>query len=225
MSNDLYVLYDSSVENEESLDKFNVILKHAGFSESKIKHISLEDYIIYLEANEFKFHPCMVCINQTYKKINMIYSEKLEVPIFDFFSKEYVNKEANIILYGILFSVSSIYEPAYKKFAWSVVQKLYADYKQLNPTTVSDLAQAEYLVENTAVEETPPHQDVVQTETLVPEPVTQLVTEVPSLSSDKEAPSYEELLAFYENTKTLIAQFNLIQQQTKLLESHLNASN
>ena len=219
MSNTVYILYDHTIENEESLDKFKVILKHAGFKEELLKTISLQDYQEYLENNDFKFYSNMICINQTFKIINQIYSEKLDIPIFDFFSKEYVNEQDNIILYGLLYSVSSIYEVAYKKYAWSVVQKFYNDYKLLNKDSIT-IQEEEHVTEH--VEESfKEDEETIQTEQIQ---VSDTQEKQSMIIENEHQPSYEELLSFYKNTKKLLSQFSLIQQQTKSLEFLLNAS-
>lgn len=220
MNKNIYILYDNKIETTESLEKFKKILVLAGFKDIDIQSISLDEYNeILIENNFYNF---VIAINQTYKQINQIYSEKLDVPIFDFFSKEYINKEKNLVLYGLLFSVSSIYETAYKKFSWSVVQKFFSDYskiinQQSDPSETCDYLSNDSYVSINEVEKEIDIQDVINTSVIYEEP--EYLSETLQ-ATPREELSYEELLSFYINAKNLISQFNKVQEQIRLIESN-----
>lgn len=223
MNNNIYILYDDKIETTESLEKFKKILVLAGFKDTDILSVSLDQYNNILVENNYNFYNFVIAINQTYKQINQIYSEKLDVPIFDFFSKEYVNKEKNLVLYGLLFSVSSIYEPAYKKFSWSVVQKFFTDYLNIINQNIDLSESCDYLSNNTQVtsqntndQNEIDYHDVVSTSVIPEEPA--YLSENFQATNEEEL-SYEELLSFYINAKNLISQFNKVQEQIRLIES------
>lgn len=216
MNNNIYVIYDSTIENPDSLDKFKNILVLAGFDSNKIVNMSSDEYIHYLENNNFSFHNFVIAINQTYKIINQTYSEKLDVPIFDFFNKEFVSSKYELVLFGILFSIASIYEPAYKKFSWGVIQRFFIEYTKFLNNNESEEIDCDYL---------DPPQEVLVKETIV-ETVALAVEEkeVNDVSEQivEKTLSYEELLAFYNNAQELISKFNLVQEQLKHIGSLRN---
>lgn len=217
----IYILYDSAIENLESLEKFKLILGHAGFNPTSLICKSIEEYLTELSENK-PFYNYMICLNQTYKQINQVYSEKLDVPIFDFFSKEYVHNTKKLVLYGLLLSVEAIHEVAYKKYAWSVVQKFHKE--------VSELSQGILDIENDPCdylnEPVEKNTDIpVIVEPQVSSPTEELVScnnvvdiVSPPLLHPPLSPSYEELLSFYNNTKVFINTFQNLQAQLKSIE-------
>ena len=236
MDKNVYVLYDNKIETTESLEKFKKILVLAGFEDAVIKPVSSEEYNNILVENNYNFYNFVIAINQTYKQINQIYSDKLNVPIFDFFSKEYTNREKSLVLYGLLFSISSIYEPAYKKFSWSVVQKFFTDYSDtINQTNTEE--DCDYLSNDTPVSnkvenifEVQPTTEVIDEDTTEESEIVSSVEisieQTPHVSEtfqavhQEEELSYEELVSFYINTKSLISQFNKVQDQIRIIESY-----
>lgn len=220
MSNNVFVLYDSKIETEISLNKFDKILVLAGIPENKIKHISLTEYNQYLIDNNFNFHSYIIAINQTYKEINQIYSEKLNIPIFDFFTKEFSTKKNNLILFGLLFSVNSIHEPAYKKYSWIFIQKFVKEYQEFIKDTevVEDY---DYL--DNVPTETVQTVELVSEETQeeIVEPTVEIVDEKQEIIIESDL-SYEFLLDFYKNNIELFKYFNLIQQQLKSIDNSDN---
>ena len=70
MNNNIYVIYDNTIETPDSLEKFKNILVLAGFTSDKIVNMSSDEYLTYLENNNFSFHNFVIAINQTYKIIN-----------------------------------------------------------------------------------------------------------------------------------------------------------
>jgi len=219
MSNNIFVLYDSEIETEISLSKFNKILILAGIPEDKIKHISLTEYTEYLTNNDYKFYPYVIAINQTFKIINQLYSEKLSIPIFDFFTKEFSNKKNNLILFGLLFSVNSMYETAYKKYAWTFIQKFTKEYENFNKDNVEEL-DCDYLDSDVSFH------SITEEETIVTENTNPIIEEEHSIEIQTEIIeselSYEFLLNFYNNNKELFKYFNLIQDQLKSINSSNN---
>lgn len=216
MSNNIFVLYDPEIETETSLSKFNKILVLAGIPEEKIQHISLEEYTNYLTTNNFNFHSYVIAINQTYKNINQIYSEKLSIPIFDFFSKEFSNQKNNLILFGLLFSVDTMYEVSHKKYAWVFIQKFVKEYLSFIKEENQEIIDCDYL-DNDVSPKTLHEESVIETksEELSSETVTQHVIVEQELS-------YDFLLDFYNNNKELFKYFNLIQNQLKSINSSDN---
>lgn len=215
MNDNIYVLYDNNIENEDSLLKFSKILIAAKFEASKIMYVTLDEYISHIESTN-SFYPFVIAINQTYKTINQIYSNRLNVPIFDFFSREFSNQ--NLVLYGLLFSVSSLYEPAYKKFAWSFVQKFYSkviDFEinsdqKISCDYLSDQV-AEEVVQETSIKEEP--QEIIEEVILKVEPTETFVEE-----NSTENITYSALLEYYNNTKHFLDLFSTIQKETKRIE-------
>lgn len=226
MNNNIYILYDNKIETTESLERFKKILVLAGFKDTVINSVSLDEYTTILKENNYNFYNFVIAINQTYKQINQVYSDKLNVPIFDFFSKEYTNTDKNIVLYGLLFSVSAIYEPAYKKFSWSVVQKFFTDYSEIVNQEQSTEENCDYLSNEPEV------QEITLIDHEPQETLQEIVHTVESTSLEEQSEetfqavhkeeklSYDELLSFYVNTKNLISQFNKVQDQLKLIESY-----
>lgn len=146
MDNSLYVVHSS--ETEEQLDKFKVVLQKAGFTD--IKYILEKDYLISLEN---KIIPNFtLCIQRTYRKVNSIYSNVIDVPIHEFFSKEYVNKKESLCLSGLPFSISEIFNDQYKRYAWNIICTLYKNYSSM--VTVEDtISQEDTLKQDKPFEE------------------------------------------------------------------------
>lgn len=220
MNNNIYVIYDNTIETPDSLEKFKKILVLAGFTSDKIVNMSSDEYLTYLENNNFSFHNFVIAINQTYKIINQIYSERLDIPIFDFFNKEFVSTKHELVLFGILFSISSIYEPAYKKFSWGVIQRFFIEYNNFLSNNEPDQLDCDYLdPPQEIVAEQPSKEVIVETVALVVEESP--VDDIPEQVVEKTL-SYDELLAFYNNAQELISKFNLVQEQLKHIGSLRN---
>lgn len=225
MNDTIYILYDHEKENTESLDEFIKILELAKFDLNKIQPITLDNYIKELNENGFNFHNFVLCINQTYKSINTIYSDKLNVPIFDFFSKEFSDTSKKLVLFGLLFDIKTIYQPAYKRYGWDFILKFKTEYLNIiNNIQKEDDIYCDYLNDAPA-----PSIKVPKTELEIIKPVVTTVEEI-SPEYVQETPitentpqalslSYEELLSFYNNTKNLINLYNTIQNQISLFES------
>ncbi len=219
MNNNIYVIYDNTIETPDSLEKFKKILVLAGFTSDKIVNISSDEYLTYLENNNFSFHNFVIAINQTYKIINQIYSERLDIPIFDFFNKEFVSTKHELVLFGILFSISSIYEPAYKKFSWGVIQRFFVEYNNFLTNNEPEQLDCDYLdPPQEIVAEQPLKEVEVEAVALV---VEETVDDAPEQVVEKTL-SYEELLTFYNNAQELISKFNLVQEQLKHIGSLRN---
>lgn len=235
MTKDLYILYDPSIENSDSLSELDKILVLAGFDLSNIKHITLEDYKEELIKNNYKFFHSVLAVNNTYKEINVIYSEKLDIPLFDFFSKEYVNYDKKIALYGLLFSISTIFLKTHKKYSWGVINKFKEDYDKLiqeipdtNPTC-DYLETKEPVVEEsikTSTESAIELVEEIKQEVIVAEQVSEETSEIASKElvevvveqSDNKL-SYEYLLTFYNETKEFIKLFKILEH--KVVENEI----
>ncbi len=212
MDDIIYILYDSTIENEESLSKFLEILGKAKYDLSKVQTISFDSYLSHLESNDFSFSNFVLCLNQTYKKINSYYSEKLNVPIFDFFSKEYINNKKQILLFGLLFNIDTIYQEAYKRYAWNFINKFHEQYLEKVKDIKEDVVEEDFeYLDNYVVEKQSESISIESKET-----TKELVKE----EIKDNSLSYSELLEFYNNASVLFKQFNLIQNQLKLLNKY-----
>lgn len=150
MDNSLYVVHSS--ETEEQLNKFKVVLEKAGFTD--ITYILEKDY---LQSLENKIIPNFtLCIQRTYRKVNSVYSNVIDVPIHEFFSKEYVNKDECLCLSGLPFSISEIFNDQYKRYAWNIICNLYKNYSSMVVNTDTEVIEEistteDVFVDNNAV--------------------------------------------------------------------------
>lgn len=207
LNNKIHIVYDSHLEDEESLDKFKFIMSKAGFKLEDLVTIDVNDLLVMLEKGEIPSHT--ICINKTYRSINVEYSDLLDVPIYDFFSKEYCNDEKQITLFGLLLDIKTMHEPAYKKYAWSVVNKFYTEYSKFSaPKDIPSQDKEEVVVEEVETVTLEPHKTEVEEEILevIPESVT--VEAAPETTAQQEL-SYEDLLRFYNTFQSLITQLQL----------------
>ena len=78
--NQIYLVYNSEIETERSLSKFKDVMVKAGFELNLIAPIDQDAYEALLETKIPNF---AICLNQTYKDINITYSDKLDIPIKD----------------------------------------------------------------------------------------------------------------------------------------------
>ena len=156
----LYLVYDSKIETEDSLNLLlNKVIKSAGFDLSLIKTIPVETVEEMIENNILPTY--LICINQTFKDLNAIYSDRLEVPIYEFFSKEYSNESLGIIMTGILLDVNSIFEDAYKRYSWNVIKKFKIGFDEIfdkfntNKTQETSTIQKEIIEDPSEITEIP----------------------------------------------------------------------
>lgn len=208
MDTNIYVVYDSKKETEESLQKFIEVMHKADFPENKIVTLSDTEFDQFIERKELL--PFVLCLNSTFKTYCVKYSDILNIPVFEFFSKEYFNVDKSIFVSGILLNIDSIFQPSYKKYAWSVLQKFYTQYSEVIqslPTSEEILIDLEDVVET--IEE-----DVVEVaESLASETV---VDEAKEINFDTA-----ELKEFYFQVKDLINQFNIVQEKIKIFDKHI----
>ena len=218
--NQIYLVYNSEIETERSLSKFKDVMVKAGFELNLIAPIDQDAYEALLETKIPNF---AICLNQTYKDINITYSDKLDIPIFEFFSKEFISKEKNILLSGILLNIDDIFKPAYKRYAWTVITNFFKYYTtfvdnlQYIPEQESDdkidEIFCEYLDDAPVVS---PVKEIKTEELVVAKDVMTDVRDV--VVSSEPIQSGEDLKIFYFNVKQLISQFNVVQDQLKLIE-------
>ena len=69
MNNNIYVIYDNTIETPDSLEKFKKILVLAGFTSDKIVNMSSDEYLTYLENNNFSFHNFIHHLCETFHTI------------------------------------------------------------------------------------------------------------------------------------------------------------
>lgn len=132
MDNYLYVVHSS--ETEEQLNKFDTVLKKAGFN--KIKHILDNEYVELLDKEELPNFT--LCVQRTYRSISSKFSNKINVEAHEFFSKEYVSKNKNLCLSGLPFSINEIFNDQYKRYAWKVICNLYENYSSMTLNDISE---------------------------------------------------------------------------------------
>lgn len=224
MDKNIYILYDPLIEDKESLQKFNKILVLAGFKEEQLVTLSQDKYLEYLSNEQNPFYNFVIAINQTYKTINQIYSQRLDIPIFEFFSKEFVSNSKDLVLFGLLFSVKAIYEPAYKKFSWGVVQKFYTEVNNKLNNVESDEPECDYfdnpadkvlekVVEKVVLEE-------VKVEPVIEEKITTTIVEN-VLHKDADEIN-KKLLDFFNKTSGFFKMYSEIQNDIEILKKDLN---
>lgn len=209
MSNTIYLVYDPKIETKESLKRFIDIMVKADLDSKSISPIVEDDFSKLLEKSVPNF---AICLNKTYKEFNTVYSDKLDVPIFEFFSKEFVSSEYKICLSGILLDIDSVFKSEYKRYAWNVLlnfAKNYNKYKsqeEIVLTVVPDFS-----------EEPEIHCDYLEEPSYLSEERNSYleVTQVKTESFENN----DEFKSFYLNVKQLISQFNIVQDQLKLIEN------
>lgn len=133
MSKNIYLVYDAKIENNTTINKLLTVLDKAGFDVlDTVVPIAAPDFAELLEKELPNF---AICLNKTFKDFSITYSDKLEVPIFEFFSKEYLNKEKKICIAGLLLNIDDIFETAYKRYSWTVLTKFLENYNELSIVT------------------------------------------------------------------------------------------
>lgn len=248
MSKNIYLVYDANIETTESINKLLQVLDKAGYDVlDTVLPITSESFKELLDTETPNF---AICLNKTFKDFSITYSDKLEVPIFEFFSKEYLNKDLKIYIAGLLLNIDDIFNVAYKRYAWDVLNKFLKHYNEI--ITLMDAPLVKEVVEEVAeastisteiVEEDEPEElicDYLDDPAYKPEPrvVKPVVTPTPVVESivaeDATTESFavveaetvvdESLKDFYLNVKQLISQFNLVQDQLKQIENKFSAS-
>ncbi len=127
----LYIVYDSKVETEESLNKFiTKVIEPVKIDSNHVKTVTLEVVERMAENNILPAY-CLG-LNQTYKDLQVLYSNSIDTPIYDFYTKEFVQTDLKVCLSGILLDIDSVFEDAYKRYSWNIVKKLASNYAQFS---------------------------------------------------------------------------------------------
>jgi hypothetical protein len=215
MNNNIYVVYDSEKETKESLDNFKQVMIKAEYPSDKIIALSTTEFDEYIERKEILSF--VLCLNTTFKDYCIKYSDILEVPVFEFFSKDYHDTSKNIHIAGILLDVKDIFQVSYKRYAWKVLTEFYKYYKQavLDKQVVLDMQEDISTVDDT-VKECSLEEVVVFSEVKEVEMVEE------TISSSEEITDEVDLKAFYLNVKNLMSQMNIVQAQIKYLDKQFN---
>lgn len=248
MSKNIYLVYDAKIENNTTINKLLTVLDKAGYDVlDTVVPIAAPDFEELLEKEIPNF---AICLNKTFKDFSITYSDKLDVPIFEFFSKEYLNKEKKICIAGLLLNIDDVFETAYKRYSWTVLTKFLENYNDLS-AVVAEVPVEEIIEEE--IEEPEPDifceyldnhvpevvekpndsvQDILRDhdEKVVSEVVSEVETETLQASSEVveigsiESISEESFKEFYFNVKQLISQFNLVQNQLKQIENKFSGT-
>lgn len=207
LMNKVYLIYDASIENTESITQFISVLEKAGFSKENIIPINEEDYQLFIDKNLPNYS---ICLNQTFKNIFPVFSEKLEVPVFEFFNKQYIDETNKILLTGIILNIADIFKPEYKRYAWDLIVSFYKYYEQWLPEDSFQVIEQDLpdYLGITITEDQQPSKDVIQES---------IVNAVPSIVENNL-----DYKSFYMNVKQLISQFNIVQEQLKNIEIQLS---
>lgn len=225
MDINIYVVYDSEIETEESVNRFISVMEKAQYPIDKIIPMSNIQFNEYIDNKQIL--PFVICLNSTFKTYCIKYSDILNVPVLEFFSKDYYNSEKNVYLAGILLNIESIFQASYKKYAWTVLKSFLKVYlstlENLKDNSVAEDAtkalveiqeeKADQIVEEILVKESKKAADelVIQT------------TQNNEIDSVKEINfDPENLKDFYFQVKTLINQFNIVQEQIKLFDQYIH---
>jgi len=218
----IYVVYDPKIEDSSSLSKFlGIVLEKAHYPIKDVEFVTLPDYLKLIETNGPRNFT--ICLNKTYSDISLKYGAILEEATFKFFSRFYQNTEKRIAVLGLLMDVHTIFDDENsKKSAWSklvTLQKFYEEHKKgLTHTAIESEKEEEYL-ELTDVEELFPEPEdddvpevIKSSEEIIKEE--KIVEEIPATVPKKslvirdaiepEKVSYEDLLAFYKLTSSIL---------------------
>lgn len=218
----IYVVYDPKIEDSSSLSKFlGIVLEKAHYPIKDVEFVTLPDYLKLIETNGPRNFT--ICLNKTYSDISLKYGAILEEATFKFFSRFYQNTEKRIAVLGLLMDVHTIFDDENsKKSAWSkliTLQKFYEEHKKgLTHTAIEPEKEEEYL-ELTDVEELFPEPEdddvpevIKSSEEIIKEE--KIVEEIPATVPKKslvirdaiepEKVSYEDLLAFYKLTSSIL---------------------
>ena len=228
----LYLVYDANIETEDSLHRLtDKVIKAAGFDLDLIKTVPLEVVTEMLENDILPTY--LICINQTFKDLNAIYSDKLEVPVYEFFSKEYINDSIGICMSGLLLNVDSIFEEAYKRYAWNIIKKFKTTFdeqysKFQEDTKKEKLITTEVVEDLTENTELPSYLNMVEIEE-TPE-VTEVKEEVvvkkeiqpTTIPSQKTQMLDDQTETLLNNIKLFFNLFDTIKKDLKVFERKVN---
>ena len=203
MNNNIYIIYDPEKENENSLNDFKQVMVKAGYPLTKIVTLSSIEFDEYIERKEIL--PFVLCLNATFKYYCIKYSDILEVPVFEFFSKDYHDVSKNIHIAGILLDIKDIFQVSYKRYAWKILTEFYNFYKD-SLDVKEDISTVDETVKECVLEEVAVIEEI-QEAVVSEETVTDIV--IPETVNLKE---------FYLNVKNLMNQMNIVQEQIKHLD-------
>lgn len=208
MNNNIYIIYDPEKEKENSLNDFKQVMVKAGYPLTKIITLSSIEFDEYIERKEIL--PFVLCLNTTFKDYCIKYSDILEVPVFEFFSKDYHDVAKNIHIAGILLDIKDIFQVSYKRYAWKILTEFYNFYKG-SLDVKEDISTVDETVKECILEEVVDSSEKIQESVVSEETVTDIV--IPETINLKE---------FYLNVKNLMAQMNIVQEQIKHLDQQFN---
>lgn len=208
MNNNIYIIYDPEKENEKSLNDFKQVMIKAGYPLDKIITLSSIQFDEYMERKEIL--PFVLCLNSTFKDYCIKYSDILEVPVFEFFSKDYHDVSKNIHIAGILLDIKDIFQISYKRYAWKILTEFYNFYKD------SLIEQEDTPTVDETVKECSPC--IVE----VYEEIEKSEISSSEIINDIAVPETVNLKEFYLNVKNLMNQMNIVQEQIKHLDQQFN---
>lgn len=208
MNNNIYIIYDPEKEKENSLNDFKQVMVKAGYPLTKIITLSSIEFDEYIERKEIL--PFVLCLNTTFKDYCIKYSDILEVPVFEFFSKDYHDVAKNIHIAGILLDIKDIFQVSYKRYAWKILTEFYNFYK-ISLDNQESISTVDETVKECILEEVVDSSEKIQESVVSEETVTDIV--IPETINLKE---------FYLNVKNLMTQMNIVQEQIKHLDQQFN---
>lgn len=203
MDGNIYIVYDPSVEDLTSLNKFlGVVLDKAKFPLTSVQFKTQEEYLAILDTTLPNF---TICLNKTYTEVSLKISNIVEQPPFKFFSRTYIDSTKKLSVLGLLNSVDQIFNDIdIKKSSWVKLLKFIETYNDYNKSGTK------------VVTTSKTEQDVIKKESVkeVVQPVEEkpIVTEISVTKIEQKdvKPSYEELLEFYTKAKDLISLVNAL---------------
>lgn len=203
MDGNIYIVYDPSVEDLTSLNKFlGVVLDKAKFPLTSVQFKTQEEYLAILDTTLPNF---TICLNKTYTEVSLKISNIVEQPPFKFFSRTYIDSTKKLSVLGLLNSVDQIFNDIdIKKSSWVKLLKFIETYNDYNKSGTK------------VVTTSKTEQDVIKKESVkeVVQPVEEkpVITEVSVTKIEQKdvKPSYEELLEFYTKAKDLISLVNAL---------------
>lgn len=203
MDGNIYIVYDPSVEDLISLNKFlGVVLDKAKFPLTSVQFKTQEEYLAILDTTLPNF---TICLNKTYTEVSLKISNIVEQPPFKFFSRTYIDSTKKLSVLGLLNSVDQIFNDIdIKKSSWVKLLKFIETYNDYNKSGTK------------VVTTSKTEQDVIKKESVkeVVQPVEEkpIVTEISVTKIEQKdvKPSYEELLEFYTKAKDLISLVNAL---------------
>ncbi len=214
--NIIYLIYRAERETEqEDLNKFINVMGLAGFDPLLIKLVSYEEYLNILDTEIPSF---AIAINDTYKDLSGVYSDKLKVSVFDFFSKEYIDIDNQVFLTGIVINSKDIFNPIYKKYVWNNFKKFYQTYLEFSSKSSGEIINNDEVADTSEV--------VIDDNS--PEDKLELNLVVVEQDSLEESKSITvetlemDLESFYLDVKKLVDQFNIVQEKIKHIELRRN---